>query len=137
MGAEIFKVQINFDGVIIAHGTKVTTKRNRDTKTTLTFDGDVTTSGSNTGGTISIERLVWPSDLDEQIQLENKLIANEIKTITCTGIAYTSQGDPYQRVITGTNVNITSDEEDWSPSDGVSHKLELSVDNLKRNAKRI
>ena len=82
MGAEIYGVQINFDGVIIAYGTKVTSKKNKDSKTTLTFDGDVSTSGKNTGGTISIERLVWPSDIDDFIALEKKLEESDIKSIT-------------------------------------------------------
>jgi formylmethanofuran dehydrogenase subunit A len=137
IGAEIFDVEINFDGVIIAHGTKVTSKKNKDSKTTLTFSGDVTTSGKNTGGTISIERLYWPSDINQAIALENKLNSNDIKVITCTGTGYLMSGEPYRRTITGTHITVTSDEEDWSPSDGISQKLEVNVDKLIRKAERI
>ena len=46
MGAEIFDVEINLDGVLILYATKVSSKKNKDTSTTLTFNGDVST-GAN------------------------------------------------------------------------------------------
>ena len=52
MGAEIFDVEINLDGVLILYATKVSSKKNKDTSTTLTFNGDVSTGAKNTGGTI-------------------------------------------------------------------------------------
>lgn len=137
MGAEIFDVEINLDGVLILYATKVSSKKNKDTKTTLTFNGDVSTGAKNTGGTISIEGLYFPTDLDEAIALENKLNDDNIKVITCSGTSYTAGGDPYRRSIIGSGVTITSDEDEWSPSDGISQKLELAVNNLTRNVERI
>lgn len=137
MGAEIFDVEVNLDGVLILYGTKVSNKKNKDNNTTLTFNGDVTTGAKNTGGTISIEGLYFPTDIDQAIELENKLNSNNIKTITCSGTSYTASGDPYRKIIIGSGVTITSDEEDWAPSDGVSAKLEMSVDILTRTAERI
>ena len=137
MGAEIFDVEINLDGVLVLYGTKVSNKKKKDSKTTLTFNGDVNTGAKNTGGTISVEGLYFPTDLDQAIQLENKLNSNDIKVITCSGTSYTAGGDPYRKVIIGSGVTITSDEEDWAPSDGISAKLEMSVDKLTRKAERI
>lgn len=132
MGAEIFDVEVNLDGVIILYATKITSKKNKDTGTTLTFNGDVNTSAKNTGGTISIEGLVWPTDLNEAIALEDKLNDTNIKTITCTGTAYTATGDSYTRSIIGDQVTVTSDEDEWSPADGITQKLEFSVNKLIR-----
>lgn len=136
MGSEIYDVKItigNDDGsVVLAYATKVSSKKNKDASTTLTFDGDVNTSAKNTGGTISIERLAWPASVDEAVLMENLLEADIIKTVTCTGRAYTANGDPYTKQIIGTNVTITSDEDEWSPSDGVTQKLELAVNKLQR-----
>lgn len=136
MGSEIYDVKITIgnddDNVVLAYATKVSSKKNKDTSTTLTFNGDVNTSAKNTGGTISIERLAWPASVDESVRLENLLEADIIKTVTCTGRAYTANGDSYTKQIIGTNVTITSDEEEWSPSDGVTQKLELAVNKLQR-----
>lgn len=136
MGSEIYDVKITIgnddDNVVLAYATKVSSKKNKDTSTTLTFNGDVNTSAKNTGGTISIERLAWPASVDESVRLENLLEADIIKTVTCTGRAYTANGDSYIKQIIGTNVTITSDEEEWSPSDGVTQKLELAVNKLQR-----
>lgn len=137
MGAEIFDVEINLDGVLILYATKVSNKKNKDTSTTLTFQGDVNTSAKNTGGTISIEGLYFPTDLDQAIALENKLNADNIKVITCSGTSYTANGDAYRRSIIGSGVTITSDEDEWSPSDGISQKLELAVNQLTRTAERV
>lgn len=137
MGAEIYDVEINLDGVLILYATKVSNKKNKDNSTKLTFNGDVTTSAKNTGGTISIEGLYFPSDLDQAIALENKLNSDDIKVVTCSGTSYTASGDPYRRSVIGSGVTITSDEDEWSPSDGISQKLELAVDKLTRTAERI
>ena len=134
MGAEIFDVEINLDGVLILYATKVSSKKNKDTSTTLTFNGDVSTGAKNTGGTISIEGLYFPSDLASALQLENKLNENYIKQITCSGKSYTANGEAYTRTIIGTGVTVTSDEDEWSPSDGISQKLEFAVDTLIRKA---
>ena len=136
MGSEIYDVKItmgnNDDNIVLAYASKVSSKKNKDTSTTLTFDGDVNTSAKNTGGTISIERLAWPSSVEEAVRLENLLEADFIKTVICSGRAYTANGDVYTKQIIGTNVTITSDEEEWSPNDGVTQKLELAVNNLQR-----
>lgn len=137
MGAEIFDVEINLDGVLILYATKVSSKKNKDTNTTLTFNGDINTGAKNTGGTISIEGLYFPSDLDQAIDLENKLNASDIKVVTCSGTSYTASGDPYRRSIIGSGVTVTSDEDEWSPSEGISQKLELAVNKLTRTAERI
>ena len=137
MGAEIFDVEINLDGVLILYATKVSSKKNKDSSTTLTFNGDINTGAKNTGGTISIEGLYFPTDLDQAIALENKLNSSDIKVVTCSGTSYTASGDPYRRSIIGSGVTVTSDEDEWSPSDGISQKLELAVNNLTRPAERI
>jgi len=136
MGSEIFDVKITIgnddDNVVLAYATKVSSKKNKDSSTTLTFDGDVNTSAKNTGGTISIERLAWPASVEEAVRLESILEADVIKSVTCSGRAYTANGDAYTKQIIGTNVTVTSDEDEWSPSDGVTQKLELSVNKLQR-----
>lgn len=136
MGSEIYDVKVtignNEDNVVLAYATKVSSKKNKDTSTTLTFDGDVNTSAKNTGGTISIERLAWPASVEEAIRLEEILEADLIKSVVCSGRAYTANGDPYVKRIVGTNVTVTSDEDEWSPSDGVTQKLELGVNTLQR-----
>ena len=137
MGSEIHDVQVTLgtadQSVVLAYATKVSSKKNKDTSTTLTFNGDVNTSAQNTGGTISIERLAWPQNVEEAILLENILESGNIKTVVCSGTAYTVNGDMYRKEIVGTNVTVTSDEDEWSPSDGVTQKLELAVNVLKRN----
>ena len=137
MGAEIFDVEINLDGQLILYATKVSSKKNKDTNTTLTFNGDINTSAANTGGTISIEGLYFPQSVADSIALENKLNDNNIQSITCSGTSYTAAGDPYRRFIIGTGVTITSDEHEWSPSDGITQKLELAVNTLKRDSESI
>ena len=137
MGAELYDVEINLDGVLILYATKVSSKKNKDSSSTLTFNGDVVTSAKNTGGTISIEGLYFPTDIDQAIALENKLNADDIKVVTCSGSSYTATGDPYRRTIIGSGVTISSDEDDWSPSDGISQKLELTVNQLTKAAERI
>ena len=134
MGAEIYDVAILIDDVKVLYATKVTSKKNKDNSTTLTFQGDVNTSAGNTGGTISVEGLYFPSDLASALQLENKLNENYIKQITCSGKSYTANGEAYTRTIIGTGVTVTSDEDEWSPSDGISQKLEFAVDTLIRKA---
>lgn len=141
MGAEIYDVTVTLEAenpksTVIAYATKVSNSKNKDNSTKLTFNGDVTIGGKNTGGTISIENLYWPEDLDKALELENMLNAEFIKSITCVGNGYTRNGTPYKRVITGTEVTITSDEEEWSPSDGITNTLEVSVNQLKRESKR-
>ena len=133
MGSEIYDVKVTIDNLTLMYATKVSSKRNKDASTTLTFDGDVNTSAMNTGGTISIERLAWPDNVEDAQALENILENGElIKTIICSGKAYTTNGDMYTKQIIGTNVTITSDEDEWSPSDGVTQKLELAVNKLQR-----
>jgi hypothetical protein len=136
MGSEIYDVKVTIgndtDNIVLAYATKVSSKKNKDTSTTLTFDGDVNTSAKNTGGTISIERLAWPSSVEEAVRLETLLEADLIKSVTCSGRAYTANGDSYIKQIIGTNVTVTSDEDEWSPSDGVTQKLELAVNRLQR-----
>ena len=136
MGSEIYDVKVTIgtddSNVVLAYATKVSNKKNKDTSTTLTFDGDVNTSAKNTGGTITIERLAWPTDVNEAILLEEILESDLIKSVTCTGRAYTVNGDVYTKQVIGTNVTVTSDEDEWSPSDGVTQKLELAVNRLQR-----
>lgn len=136
MGAELFDVKITIgndeDNLILAYATKVSSKKNKDTNKTLTFDGDVNTTAKNTGGTISIERLSWPASVEEAVRLEELLESDLIKTVTCVGNSYTANGDLYTRQIIGTNVTVTSDEDEWSPDGGVTQKLELTVNRLQR-----
>ena len=136
MGSEIYDVKVtitsNSGSVELLYATKVSSKKNKDTSTTLTFDGDVNTSAKNTGGTISIERLAWPRSVEEAILLEEILEDDIIKSVVCSGRAYTANGAQYNKQVIGTNVTITSDEDEWSPSDGITQKLELAVDRLER-----
>ena len=136
MGSEIYDVKVtitsNSGSVELLYATKVSSKKNKDTSTTLTFDGDVNTSAKNTGGTISIERLAWPRSVEEAILLEKILEDDIIKSVVCSGRAYTVGGASYNKQVIGTNVTITSDEDEWSPSDGITQKLELAVDRLER-----
>ena len=144
MGAEIFDVEIKIDDVSVVYATKVSSSKNKDTNTTLTFNGDVSTSAGNTGGTISVEGLYFPSSVQDAIDLENKLNEvdaegnpSKIQTVTCTGTSYTAEQVPYTRTIIGTGVTVTSDEDEWSPSDGISQTLEFAVDNLTRFAEHL
>lgn len=137
MGAEIFDVEINLDGVLLLYATKVSSKKNNDSNKKTTFNGDVTIGAMNTGGTISIEGLYYPTDVQQAILLEEMLDNEKIKVVTCSGTAYTAGGDPYRRSLIGTDVTVTSDEDDWSPSDGVTQKLEFTVNKLVRQIEGI
>lgn len=137
MGAEIFDVEINLDGVLLLYATKVSSKKNNDSNSKTTFNGDVTIGAMNTGGTISIEGLYYPTDVQQAILLEELLDNEKIKVVTCSGTAYTAGGDPYRRSLIGTDVTVTSDEDDWSPSDGVTQKLEFTVNKLVRQIEGI
>jgi len=137
MGAEIFDVEINLDGVLLLYATKVSSKKNNDSTVKNTFNGDVTIGAMNTGGTISIEGLYYPTDVNQAILLENLLDNEKIKTVVCSGTSYTAGGDPYRKSIIGTDVTVTSDEDDWSVSDGVTQKLEFSVNKLTRQVEGI
>ena len=137
MGAEIFDVEINLDGVLLLYATKVSSKKNNDSNKKNTFNGDVTIGAMNTGGTISIEGLYYPTDVEQAILLEELLDNEHIKVVTCSGTAYTAGGDPYRRSLIGTDVTVTSDEDDWSPSDGVTQKLEFTVNKLVRQIEGI
>ena len=134
MGAEIYEVEISIDKEIITYATKCDFKRNKDTNTTLTFNGDVTTGAGNTGATISFEGLVFPKDVDSARKLEDKILDDNIQSISCTGISYTANGDAYRRTITGSNVTVTTDDESWSPSDGITQSFEVSVDQLVKKS---
>ena len=137
MGAEIFDVEVNLDGILINYGQKVTSKKNKSNKMQDTFNGDVSVSGKNTGGTISFEGLVWPTNLEDQIALEEKLESNQIKTVTIKGTAYTTAGDAYTKMVIGNQVTVTNDEDEWTPTEGVSQKLEFAVNQLIRKVESI
>lgn len=132
MGAEIYDVKILLDDVEMIHATKCDFKKNKDNNTTVTFQGDVTTGARNTGATISLEGLVFPTDLNKALDLQEKLESGDIKVITCSGKSFTGGGVAYRRTITGSGVTITSDEESWSPTDGIGSTLEFKVDTLTR-----
>ena len=132
MGAEIYNVKILLDDVEMLYATKCEFKKNKDNNTTVTFQGDVTTGARNTGATISLEGLVFPTDLNKALDLQEKLESGDIKVITCSGKSFTGGGVAYRRTITGSGVTITSDEESWSPTDGISSTLEFKVDTLTR-----
>ena len=133
MGAEIFDVEINIDGVRVGYATKVSFKKNKSSSTKDTFDGDLNMGGNNTGGTISIERLAWDLDIDEAINMENKLESDNIEAITYSGTSIAISGDPIRKTVAGTGVSVSNDEEEWSPSDGISQKLEFNVNKLQKN----
>ena len=137
MGAEIFDVEINLDGVLVLYATKVSSKKNNDSNQKTTFNGDVTIGAMNTGGTISIEGLYYPTDVEQAIALEELLDSEHIDTVVCSGTSYTAGGDPYRKSVIGTTATVTSDEDDWSPSDGITQKLEFTVNNLVRQVEPI
>lgn len=136
MGAELFDVKITIsdydnNNYEIGYGTKLSIKRNRDTQTVNTFSGDINTiAGNQTGGEISIEAVSWAKSVSEMTKLENMLKKGMIKTIICSGKSYTYSGDVYSRVITGINCVITTDEDEWSTSDGVTNKLDFSANEI-------
>ena len=130
MSAELFDVQVNIDGVLLKYGTKVSYEKNRDTSTTNTFDGDVTTNANNTGGTISFEGLVLPTDVEDAIRLEEMLDNNNIKVVTIVGTSYTGNGDPYRKTVIGTNATVNSDSQEFSTSDASTMSLEFGVNTL-------
>ena len=136
MGAEIFDVDIDINnGRHVLYATKLSFKKNRESKTTLTFNGHVSTSAHNTGATISMEGLVFPLNPDEANEIEDVLENDAIKIITCAGTSYDRNGNRYRRVISGNRCTITSDDEDWAPADGMTSKLELKVDNFYKSNK--
>ena len=130
MSAELFDVQVNIDGLLLKYGTKVSYDKNRDSSTTNTFDGDVNTIAKNTGGTISFEGLVLPTDVEDAIRLEEMLENNNIKVVTIVGTSYTGNGDPYRKTVIGTNAIVNSDSQEFSPSDASTMSLEIGVNTL-------
>lgn len=140
MGAEIYDVDIALtsktdDSIVsVLYATKLSFKKNKDNKTTLTFNGDVTTGARNTGATISLEGIIFPTSVEDAQALETILEEDDIKNITCTGKSYTQSGAEYTKTITASGVTISSDEEEWAPADGMSSKLELKVDNFIRSS---
>ena len=137
MGAEIENVSITIDGVRFGHATKCDIKRNTSDNTVTTWDGDVNIGAINTGATISFERLVFPASVAEMEDIEKLITTNNgrLSEIVCVGDAYLSDGTAYPRRIIGTGVLITSDEESWSPSDGISDSFEVKVNNLTKQFK--
>ena len=136
MGAELFNVKITIsdyenNNYEIGYATKLSIKRNRDTNTINTFSGDINTiAGQQEGGELSLEAVSWSKSVSEITKLENMLKKGMIKTIICTGKSYTYSGDVYSRSITGINCVITTDEEEWSTSEGVSTKLDFSCNEI-------
>lgn len=136
MGAELFDVKITISdyedqNYELGYATKISIKRNRDTKTTNTFSGDITTiSGHQNGGTISTENISWAKNTYEINLLENMLKKGMVKSIVCTGKSYTFAGEIYERVVTGTNCIVTTDEDEWSTDEGVTTKLEFSCNDI-------
>ncbi len=136
MGAELFQVKITIsdydnNNYEIGYATKLSIKRNRDTNTVNTFSGDINTiAGNQTGGELSLESVSWAKSVSDMIKLENMLKNGMIKSIICSGKGYTYAGDVYSRTITGLNCVVTTDEEDWSPSDGVTSKLDFSANEI-------
>lgn len=135
MGAEIFGVKLDFDGVYIAYADKVSIKRDKDTSSKNTFDGDVNFGAGNEGGTISIDHVVWPEDVADAVALENQLNNNNVKFIKCISKGYTRGGSEYMRVITGTDPKVSTDDEEWSPSEGISASLELTCRKIEKETK--
>lgn len=134
MGAEIFDVTLDFDGVLIANAEKADYEWDIESSSKKTFDGPVNFGGNDpngNAGTISIDTIYWPSELDDAIALENKLRSNDLKYIKCIAYGYTSKGDKYKRVIHGEYPTLSKNSEGWTPTDGISKSLELNCRKLE------
>lgn len=142
MGAEIFDVSIQFvsrdngnDTTIdYTYASKLSFKKEKSTKSTETFNGTVTTGSRHSGATISLEGLIFPASVEEANKLEAALENDNIISFTASGKSYTQAGDVYTKTVTGSRLTISSDEEDWSPTDGGSAKLEFKADTFKRES---
>lgn len=135
MGADIFGVKLDFDGIYIAHADKVSIKKDKDTSKKSTFDGDVPFGGNSKGGTISIDHIVWPESVKEAEELEKKLNNNQVRFIKCIAKGYTTGGNEYTRTITGLEPIVSTDDEDWSVSEGISASLELTCKKIEKETK--
>lgn len=132
MGAEIYNGKILIDDLLIAYAEKVSISKEKSVKTTNTFAGTINTTGYTTGGTISIDSLIWPKNIEEAEKLEAKLNQGHIETIVITGTSYMVNGKPYKRTITGLHATLSSDDEEWSPEDGISSSIEFNVNTIKK-----
>ena len=138
MAGELYDVSILLEDekggktrqLYIKYATKANFKRYKDTKTTNTFDGDITTGAYNTGADISFEGIIWPSSASQLNMLEDMLERDVIKTITITGWSHLRNGTPYKRAVVGVQATVSTDDEDWSPTDGMSNSLEFKVNKL-------
>ena len=135
MGADIFGVKLDFDGIYIAHADKVSIKKDKDTSKKNTFDGDVPFGGNSQGGTISIDHIIWPKSPKEASDLEDQLNNNKVRFIKCIAKGYTTEGNEYMRTITGYNPIVSTDDEDWSVSEGISASLELTCNKIEKETK--
>ena len=135
MSADLFGVKLDFGGVFIAHADKVSIKKDKSASTKETFDGEVSFGGNKQGGTISIDHIIWPESVDAANELEKQLNNNEVDFIKCIGKGYTMGGNEYMRTITGYDPKVSTDDEDWSVSEGISASLELTCRKIEKESK--
>lgn len=123
---------ILIDDITLKYADKATIKRDKSVKTRNTLSGTLNTSGYVTGGTISVSTIILPSTLQEVNRLEQVLDSGHIEQVKVTGTAYLKDGTPYKRTITGLRANLTTDDEEWNPEDGIIASLDFKVDIIQK-----
>lgn len=118
--------------IVLKYADKATIKKEKSVKTRNTLGGTLNTSGYVTGGTISVSTIILPETVQEINRLEEILDSGHIEQVTVTGKAYLKDGTPYKRTITGLNANVTTDDEEWNPEDGIISSLDFKVDIIQK-----
>ena len=122
------KGTILIDDITLKYADKATIKKDRSVKTRNTLGGTINTSGYTTGGTISVSTILLPDTIQEVERLEGILNSGHIDQVKVTGTAYLKDGTAYKRTITGLRANVTTDDEEWNPEDGIISSLDFKVD---------
>lgn len=118
--------------ITLKYADKATIKKEKKVNTRNTLGGTINTSAYTTGGSISVETLILPDTIQEVNALEAVLDGGHIEQVIVTGTAYLKDGTPYKRTITGLRASVTTDDEDWNPSDGIISKLDFNVDIIRK-----
>ncbi|OQD59018.1 hypothetical protein MBBAR_6c01280 [Methanobrevibacter arboriphilus JCM 13429 = DSM 1125] len=129
------EAKAEIDNLKISHITSVSVEENDDSSSVVTSDGDVILPSNNTGGTITIEGLELPDDVEELVELEKLIKSRNIDKATFSGIAFTQKGEPYQRTITGSNGFILRGSE-WTPTDGVTRSFDCKFNKITFDYKK-
>lgn len=130
------EARAEIDDLKISHITSVSVEENDDSSSVVTSDGDINLPSKNTGGTITIEGLELPDDVEDLINLERLIKSKNIIKATFSGIAYTKSGDPYLRTIVGSNGFIVRGSE-WNPTDGVTRSFTCKFNQITFDYKKM